>query len=125
MVSGYVNTSHGKVETDIAQSITFANAQTYNVYIDGSVYDQTSRNAASRRGEAKVVGGAARPRLMNGRQRWSVAAGPCVTISQKPGCVRPSGLGERPDRHPDGLAASLSAPVNVHAGDTDSPMPTA
>ncbi len=41
VVSGYVNTSHGKVETDVAQSITFSSAQTYNVYIDGSVYDQT------------------------------------------------------------------------------------
>jgi hypothetical protein len=41
LVSGYVNTSHGKVQTDVAQTITFSNAQNYNVYIDGSVYDQT------------------------------------------------------------------------------------
>jgi hypothetical protein len=41
VVSGYVNTSHGKVVTDVAQSITFSNAQKYNVYIDGTVYDQT------------------------------------------------------------------------------------
>lgn len=40
-VSGYVNTSHGRVQTDVAQSITFSNAQKYNVYIDGTVYDQT------------------------------------------------------------------------------------
>jgi hypothetical protein len=40
-VSGYVNTSHGKVQTDVAQSISFSNAQTYNVYIDGTVFDQT------------------------------------------------------------------------------------
>jgi len=47
LVSGYVNTSHGKVQTDIAQSITFSNAQTYNVYIDGSVYDQTIKQNTS------------------------------------------------------------------------------
>jgi hypothetical protein len=40
-LSGYVNTSHGKIQTDVAQSITFSNAQSYNVYIDGTVYHQT------------------------------------------------------------------------------------
>ncbi len=47
VVSGYVNTSHGKVQTDVAQSITFSNAQSYNVYIDGSVYDQTVKQNTS------------------------------------------------------------------------------
>jgi len=47
VVSGYVNTSHGKVQTDVAQSIGFSNAQTYNVYIDGSVYDQTVKQNTS------------------------------------------------------------------------------
>jgi hypothetical protein len=47
IVSGYTNTSHGKVQTDVAQTITFSNAQTYNVYIDGSVYDQTVKQLTS------------------------------------------------------------------------------
>ena len=47
VVSGYVNTSHGKVQTDVAQSINFLNAQTYNVYIDGSVYDQSVKQNTS------------------------------------------------------------------------------
>jgi hypothetical protein len=47
VVSGYVNTSHGKIQTDVAQNITFLNAQTYNVYIDGSVYDQTVKQNTS------------------------------------------------------------------------------
>lgn len=40
-VSGYVNTSHGRVRTDVAQNISFSNGQKYNVATDGSVYDQT------------------------------------------------------------------------------------
>jgi hypothetical protein len=47
VVSGYVNTSHGKVQSDMSQSITFTSAQTYNVYIDGSVYDQTVKQITS------------------------------------------------------------------------------
>ena len=58
VVSGYVNTSHGKIQTDVAQSITFLNAQTYNVYIDGSVYDQTVKQNTSIAAQTstKVVG---------------------------------------------------------------------
>lgn len=41
VVSGFVNTSHGKVQTEVTQNITFSNAQTYNVYVDGTVFDQT------------------------------------------------------------------------------------
>ena len=39
-VEGYVQTSHGKVDTKVVQSIDFSNWQKYNVAIDGSVYDQ-------------------------------------------------------------------------------------
>jgi len=40
-LEGYVQTSHGKVDTKVVQSIDFSNWQKYNVAIDGSVYDQT------------------------------------------------------------------------------------
>jgi Peptide N-acetyl-beta-D-glucosaminyl asparaginase amidase A len=40
-VEGYVNTSHGTVDTKVVQSIDFSNAQKYFVYLDGSVDDQT------------------------------------------------------------------------------------
>jgi hypothetical protein len=40
-LEGYVQTSHGKVDTTVVQSIDFSNWQKYNVAIDGSVYDQT------------------------------------------------------------------------------------
>ncbi len=36
-----MQTSHGKVDTTVVQSIDFSNWQKYNVSIDGSVYDQT------------------------------------------------------------------------------------
>ena len=39
-LEGYVQTSHGKVDTKIVQSIDFTNRQKYNVAMDGSVYDQ-------------------------------------------------------------------------------------
>ena len=39
-LEGYANTSHGRVDTKVVQSIDFSNAQKYYVRLDGSVYDQ-------------------------------------------------------------------------------------
>jgi hypothetical protein len=39
-VEGYVNTSQGRVDTKVVQSIDFSNAQKYYVRTDGSIYDQ-------------------------------------------------------------------------------------
>jgi peptide N-acetyl-beta-D-glucosaminyl asparaginase amidase A len=39
-VEGFVNTSHGMVDTKVVQSIDFSNRQRYYVVLDGSVYDQ-------------------------------------------------------------------------------------
>lgn len=39
-LEGYANTSHGRVDTKVVQSIDFSNAQKYYVVLDGSVYDQ-------------------------------------------------------------------------------------
>ena len=39
-VEGFVNTSHGLVDTKVVQSIDFSNAQKYFLLTDGSVYDQ-------------------------------------------------------------------------------------
>jgi len=39
-VEGFVNTSHGMVDTKVVQSIDFSNSQKYYVVLDGSVYDQ-------------------------------------------------------------------------------------
>ena len=39
-LEGYVNTSHGTVDTKVVQSIDFSNAQKYYVHLDGSVDDQ-------------------------------------------------------------------------------------
>ncbi len=39
-LEGYVNTSHGMVDTKVVQSIDFSNVQKYYVVLDGSVYDQ-------------------------------------------------------------------------------------
>jgi hypothetical protein len=39
-VEGFVNTSHGLVDTKVVQSIDFSNRQRYYVVLDGSVYDQ-------------------------------------------------------------------------------------
>ena len=39
-LEGHANTSHGRVDTKIVQSIDFSNAQKYYVVLDGSVYDQ-------------------------------------------------------------------------------------
>lgn len=39
-VEGFVNTSHGTVDTKVVQSIDFSNSQKYYVVLDGSVYDQ-------------------------------------------------------------------------------------
>jgi len=41
LVSGYVITSHGKVQTEVAQDMSFTNAQTFYVTTDYSVEDQT------------------------------------------------------------------------------------
>ncbi len=40
-VEGFVNTSHGTVDTKVVQSIDFTNNQKYYVVLDGSVDDQT------------------------------------------------------------------------------------
>ena len=40
-VEGFVNTSHGLVDTKIVQSVDFTNNQKYYVVLDGSVDDQT------------------------------------------------------------------------------------
>ncbi len=40
LLEGYVDTSHGRVDTQVSQSIDFGNAQKYYVVLDGSVYDQ-------------------------------------------------------------------------------------
>lgn len=39
-IEGYVNTSHGMVDTKVVQSIDFSNAQKYYLHNDGSVFDQ-------------------------------------------------------------------------------------
>jgi hypothetical protein len=39
-LEGFLNTSHGTVDTKVVQSIDFSNAQKYYVVLDGSVYDQ-------------------------------------------------------------------------------------
>jgi hypothetical protein len=39
-VEGFVNTSHGMVDTKVVQSIDFTNAQKYYVRNDGSIFDQ-------------------------------------------------------------------------------------
>ncbi len=39
-VEGFVNTSQGRVDTKVVQSIDFSNAQKYYVRTDGSIYDQ-------------------------------------------------------------------------------------
>ncbi len=46
-LEGYVQTSHGKVDTKIVQSIDFSNKQKYNVSVDGSVYDQSVDQSTS------------------------------------------------------------------------------
>ncbi len=40
-LEGYVDTSHGRVDTKVVQSIDFSNGQKYYVVLDGSVYDQS------------------------------------------------------------------------------------
>lgn len=40
-VEGFVQTSHGTVDTKVVQSIDFSNDQRYRVNGDGSIYDQT------------------------------------------------------------------------------------
>jgi hypothetical protein len=46
-VEGYAQTSHGKVDTKVVQSIDFSNWQKYNVAVDGSVFDQTVKQNTS------------------------------------------------------------------------------
>jgi hypothetical protein len=46
-LEGYVQTSHGKVDTTVVQSIEFSNRQKYNVAVDGSVYDQSVNQITS------------------------------------------------------------------------------
>ena len=46
-LEGYVQTSHGKVDTKVVQSIDFSNKQKYNVAVDGSVYDQSVNQITS------------------------------------------------------------------------------
>lgn len=41
LVSGYVNTSHGTVQTDVAQDVTFSNDQTFYVTTDYDTESQT------------------------------------------------------------------------------------
>jgi hypothetical protein len=40
-IEGYVQTSHGTVNTKVVESVEFSNAQRYLVKNDGSIYDQT------------------------------------------------------------------------------------
>jgi hypothetical protein len=47
LVSGYVSTSHGKVQTEVAQDISFTNAQTFYVTTDASIENQTVKQLTS------------------------------------------------------------------------------
>lgn len=47
LVSGYVSTSHGRVQTEVAQDISFTNAQTFYVATDYSIEDQTVKQLTS------------------------------------------------------------------------------
>ena len=47
LVSGYVNTSHGKVQTDVAQTMSFTNAQTFYVTTDYTNENQTVKQLTS------------------------------------------------------------------------------
>ena len=61
MISGYVNTSHGKVTTKVAQTVNFSNDQNFN--ITGTKYVQdiwqnttlTSNTTVSQTGVPSVV----------------------------------------------------------------------
>jgi hypothetical protein len=46
-LEGYVQTSHGKIDTQVVESIDFTNKQKYNVAVDGSVYDQSVNQITS------------------------------------------------------------------------------
>lgn len=46
-VEGFVQTSHGTVDTKVVQSINFNNGQRYRVNADGSIYDQTIAQTTS------------------------------------------------------------------------------
>ncbi len=46
-LEGFANTSHGRVDTKVVQSVDFSNGQKYYVRLDGSVYDQSVRQTTS------------------------------------------------------------------------------
>jgi hypothetical protein len=68
-LAGYVNTSHGKVATQITQQISFANNQQFNITADGNYYAQSivqntnisSNTVTKAKGPAQVI---------NTEQQW-------------------------------------------------------
>lgn len=51
VVEGYVNTSHGRVDTTVDQTVSFADTQTFD--INSTIYDQTSQQLTSVEGVSR------------------------------------------------------------------------
>ena len=51
VIEGYVNTSHGRVDTTVNQTVAFANTETFT--INSTVYDQTSQQLTSVEGVSR------------------------------------------------------------------------
>ncbi len=70
MIKGYVNTSHGRVDTTVDQTVSFANTEIFD--ITSTIYDQTSKQLTSVEGVSTSKDGA----FISGqfRQSFSLSA---------------------------------------------------
>jgi hypothetical protein len=72
-VAGFVNTSHGNVRTNVVQSISFSNVQSFNITNTQFVQNITQRTNIS--SETKTQGGGDNPRAFQQSFEWPLDLG--------------------------------------------------
>lgn len=70
MVDGYVNTSHGRIETRVAQQISFSNAQQIRATADGNTFVQNIDQLTTIDKTTTVTNGSGKVGWVKTRVRW-------------------------------------------------------
>lgn len=69
-IDGYVNTSAGRVETQIQQQITFSNAQSVNANLAGTIFDQTIKQDTAVTSDTTTISGPGERHWVHETKDW-------------------------------------------------------
>jgi hypothetical protein len=121
-ISGYVNTSHGRVETDVRQQITFSNVQ--QVVSTATQFQQNIKQDTAVQSDTITTSGDDRGRRVREQKDWpltldySYTANPDGSASQTTSVIQ--GKNERIDAHGRGEESSFRSELSnvVTSSDT-------